>query len=148
MSSVCGVPIQSQAAYELAVQGPIRPASSKVPMVYSIKCIDFKPPEFTLEIVCMNEEEMFLKELIHTLGLQVRSTAACSQIQCFRFGIFTVEEALLKKNWDLKGITHSMAQCRHLLAKNNFMKNQKEPILQEYSQVKQIESETKPMITK
>lgn len=40
--------MQSQAAYELAVQGPVRPADNNVPMIYSIKCIEFTSPEFTL----------------------------------------------------------------------------------------------------
>ena len=40
--------MQSQAAFDLAVKGPIRPADPKVPMIYTIKCIDFNPPEFTL----------------------------------------------------------------------------------------------------
>lgn len=44
----CGVDIQSQAAYDLAVQGPLMTNEKNVPMMYSIKCIDFAPPEFTL----------------------------------------------------------------------------------------------------
>jgi hypothetical protein len=44
----CGVDIQSQAAYELAVQGLIKPANSKIPLLYGIKCIHFQPPDFTI----------------------------------------------------------------------------------------------------
>jgi len=40
--------MQSQDAYELAVQGLIRPVDKNIPMVYNIKCIDFTSPEFTL----------------------------------------------------------------------------------------------------
>lgn len=43
-----GLDIQSQTAYDLAVKGPIRPADPKVPMIYTIKCINFEPPYFTL----------------------------------------------------------------------------------------------------
>lgn len=43
-----GLDIQSQAAYDLAVKGPIRPADPNVPMIYTIKCINFEPPNFTL----------------------------------------------------------------------------------------------------
>jgi hypothetical protein len=46
--SQCGVDIQSQAAYELAVQGLIKPANSKIPLLYGIKCIHFQPPDFTI----------------------------------------------------------------------------------------------------
>lgn len=40
--------IQSQTAYELAAKGPIRPADSKIPVIYGIKCVEFEPPNFTL----------------------------------------------------------------------------------------------------
>lgn len=48
MYEICGVDMQSQSAYELAVKGPIRPAVSNVPLIYSIRCIEFKRPYFTL----------------------------------------------------------------------------------------------------
>lgn len=48
MFRVSGLDIQSQAAYELAVQGLMRPADNNIPMIYSIKCVDFTSPEFTL----------------------------------------------------------------------------------------------------
>lgn len=44
----CGIDMQSQLAYDLAVKGTIRPANSKTPIIYGIKCIDFVGPEFTL----------------------------------------------------------------------------------------------------
>lgn len=45
---LCGIDIQSQAAYELAVKGLLRPADSNIPMIYTVKCVDFSPPEFML----------------------------------------------------------------------------------------------------
>lgn len=48
MPRLSGVHIQSQAAYELAVQGLIRPANKNIPMIYTIRCIDFNSPDFTL----------------------------------------------------------------------------------------------------
>lgn len=48
MFELCGLDIQSQAAYDLAVQGLVKPAVGNVPMIYNIKCVDFIPPEFTL----------------------------------------------------------------------------------------------------
>jgi len=46
--SQSGVDIQSQTAYELAVKGLIKPANSKIPLLYGIKCIHFQPPDFTI----------------------------------------------------------------------------------------------------
>lgn len=48
MFELCGVDIQTQAAYELAVQGPLRPSVSNVPLIYSIRCIEFQKPHFTI----------------------------------------------------------------------------------------------------
>jgi hypothetical protein len=48
LHSQCGVDIQSQTAYELALQGLIKPANSKIPLLYGIKCIHFQPPDFTI----------------------------------------------------------------------------------------------------
>lgn len=45
---LCGVEMNSQAGYELAIQGPIRPAESKVPLLYGIKCVHFELPHFTI----------------------------------------------------------------------------------------------------
>jgi len=40
--------MQTQAAFQLAAKGLVRPADSNIPMIYNIKCIDFTSPEFTL----------------------------------------------------------------------------------------------------
>ncbi|XP_053988896.1 pseudouridylate synthase TRUB2, mitochondrial [Hylaeus volcanicus] len=129
MFELCGVDIQSQAAYDLAVQGLLRPADSNIPMVYTIKCIDFSPPEFTLEIVCINEYDMYLKTIIHEVGLQLHSTATCTQIYCGREGLFTVESALLKKHWTLSNILNNIQMCRKIINENPHLINQDSPTL-------------------
>lgn len=44
-----GIDIKSQAAYDLAVKGPLRPSRDyAAPVLYSMKCVDFTPPEFVL----------------------------------------------------------------------------------------------------
>lgn len=45
---LAGLDIKSQDAYELAVQGMLRPGDPHVPMIYGIKCIEFNPPHFTI----------------------------------------------------------------------------------------------------
>ncbi|XP_015126934.1 mitochondrial mRNA pseudouridine synthase Trub2 [Diachasma alloeum] len=132
MFEACGLDIQSQAAYELAVQGPIRPAENRLPALYAMKCVDFKPPEFTLEIVCINEDDLFLKSLVHNMGMHLRSTATCSQIQCFQYGVFGIEDGLLKREWDLENIAKNMHACRKILGKHKYLFKQEDPILREY----------------
>ncbi|XP_046476303.1 pseudouridylate synthase TRUB2, mitochondrial [Neodiprion pinetum] len=129
MFELCGVDMQSQAAYELAIQGPIRPANNKIPMIYAIKCVAFNMPEFTLEIACINEYEMYLKTLVHQLGIQLHSVATCTQIQCFRYGLFTTELALLKKHWDVQSILNNMEQTQAILDNNKYLVEQDSPTL-------------------
>lgn len=57
MYELCGVDIQSQTAYELAVQGPLRPSVSNIPLIYSMRCIDFQKPHFTIgKYILMNHQ--------------------------------------------------------------------------------------------
>lgn len=45
--------MDSQTTYDLASQGVIRPANSKLPVIYGLKCVHFEPPNFTLGITSM-----------------------------------------------------------------------------------------------
>ncbi|XP_033322158.2 pseudouridylate synthase TRUB2, mitochondrial [Megalopta genalis] len=145
MFELSGVDIQSQTAYELAVQGLLRPNVRYIPMIYMIRCIDFSPPEFTLEIVCMNEDEMYLKTLVHDLGMQLHSTATCTQILCIQDGLFTLQHALLKKHWDLKNILDSISMCRKILAENKDLLKQESPVLVDHSSETKLIEERKQL---
>lgn len=48
MFELCGVDMQSQAAYDLAVKGTIRPADKSQPMIYGIRLVEFRRPFFTI----------------------------------------------------------------------------------------------------
>lgn len=119
MFEMCGVDMQSQLAYELAIKGPIRPANSKLPIIYGIKCVEYKGPEFTLEIQCINEYETYLKTLIHEIGVKLHSTAHCTDIKCIRHSCFTLDNALLYKHWTLENILSNMQQNKELLKDNS-----------------------------
>lgn len=127
----CGVDIQSQAAYELAVQGLIKPANSKIPLLYGIKCIHFQPPDFTIEVQCINEHEMYLRTLIHDTGMQLHSVATCTGLQCIRYDCFTLEHALLRKHWTLQFVMENMAESHRLLRESEADKRQKSATLLE-----------------
>lgn len=109
-----GVDPQSQEAFELAVKGPIRPAGKSVPIIYSLKCVNFVAPDFVLEIECINEEELYLLKLVHELGLDLKSTAMCTRIRQVRFGHFTLDMALLRKHWTLEHILNGINHCKPL----------------------------------
>lgn len=98
-------------------------------MIYTIKCIDFSPPLFTLEIVCVNEDDMYLKTIIHDVGMQLHSTATCTQVLCIQDGLFTINDALLPKHWSLKNIISNMKLCQTLIKENEEALEQESPAL-------------------
>ncbi|EFA03912.2 pseudouridylate synthase TRUB2, mitochondrial [Tribolium castaneum] len=130
MFKSCGIDLQSEEAYKLACQGPIRPANSKLPVIYGIKCVKFEPPEFVIEIQCINEYETYLRSLIHEIGMKLHSSAHCTAIQCIRHSYFTVENALLRKHWTLQDIITNMEQCIQIMDEHENIIRQKSAALQ------------------
>nr|CAG4648112.1 EOG090X0AGI [Moina brachiata] len=116
MFEYCGIDPTTQAAYNLAVKGLLRPAVRGPTVLYSIKCVDFSPPNFTLEIHCINEKEGYFPALIHDLGLTLKTTAVCTKIRCIRYGPFTVDDALVRHQWNLECFGHQMCRFHESLA--------------------------------
>ncbi|KAK7455916.1 hypothetical protein BaRGS_00039450, partial [Batillaria attramentaria] len=116
MFQYAGVDPHSQKAYELAATGLVRPVDGKTPpMLYSVKCVEFQPPDFTLEIHSINEHCDYFKELIHDIGLQMKSAAVCTAIRRLRYGHFDLSRALLRKHWTLEHIIDNLRHNRSLL---------------------------------
>lgn len=116
MYELCGVDIQSQAAYDLAAKGLIRPESNEVPLIYGAKCIDFNLPDFIIEIHCINEYESYLKALIHNIGTRLKSYATCTGLQCVRHSYFSLDQALLKKHWTLQFVIENIYSNKKIIA--------------------------------
>lgn len=72
----------------------------------------------------MNENEVYLTNLVNDIGLKLHSSAHCTAIQCIRHSCFTVEEALLKKHFTLQEILDNMERCNQLLEKNRHLLHQ------------------------
>lgn len=117
MFDLCGVDIQSQTAYELATRGLIRPAENNLPLIYGMQCIHFKRPEFVIELHALNEDEAYLCELVHEIGIQLRSVAHCTEIRCVRYGQFYAESSLVRNQWNLQNILENILESRKLFEK-------------------------------
>ncbi|KAG9473375.1 hypothetical protein GDO78_016515 [Eleutherodactylus coqui] len=103
--------LKSQEAYEMAVQGNLRPMEKSPPLLLGVRCVEFSPPNFTLEIRCMHETQQYLRKLIHEIGLELRSSAVCTKVRRTRDGPFTLECALTHGHWDLNSITNAVREC-------------------------------------
>ncbi|XP_056391982.1 pseudouridylate synthase TRUB2, mitochondrial [Hyla sarda] len=116
------VDLKSQEAYEMAVQGSLKPMVKSPPLILGVRCIDFSLPNFTLEIQCMHETQQYLRKLIHEIGLELRSSAVCTKVRRTRDGPFTLDCALTHGHWDLNSITNAIKECRPIateLCKDN-----------------------------
>uniref|UniRef100_A0A673U2D8 TruB pseudouridine synthase family member 2 n=1 Tax=Suricata suricatta TaxID=37032 RepID=A0A673U2D8_SURSU len=96
--------LQTQEAYDMAVRGLIRPMNKSPMLITGIRCLHFAPPEFLLEVRCMHETQKQLRKLVHEIGLELKTTAVCSQVRRTRDGFFTLDDALLRTRWDLHSI--------------------------------------------
>ncbi|PVD21694.1 hypothetical protein C0Q70_17494 [Pomacea canaliculata] len=136
MLKYAGIDLQSQEAYELSASGLLRPENSQSPpILYSTKCVEFQLPDFTLEITSINEFCDYFKNVIHDIGLQLRSTAVCTGIRRLRYGHFELSHALLRKHWNLESIIDNLHQNKSQMTAEKLCTGL---ILQEHNQPEEI----------
>lgn len=104
------VDMHSQEAYEMAVQGLLGPEGKSAPILTGLRCIRFQPPNFTLEVQCLNETQKYLRKVVHEIGLELRSTAVCKGVRCTRDGHFTLQDALTHHHWTAADIQQAIQQ--------------------------------------
>ncbi|NXU51235.1 TRUB2 synthase, partial [Turnix velox] len=106
------IDMKTQEAYELAVKGLIRPMGKSPPIITAIRCLHLALPEFLLEIHCLHETQQYLRKIVHEIGLELKSSAVCTQVRRIRDGVFTLEDALLRTQWDLQSIQKAIQDCQ------------------------------------
>uniref|UniRef100_UPI0037E95073 pseudouridylate synthase TRUB2, mitochondrial n=1 Tax=Semicossyphus pulcher TaxID=241346 RepID=UPI0037E95073 len=111
------VDMRSQEAYEMAVQGLLGPDGKSLPVLTGIRCIHFQPPNFTLEVQCLNETQKYLRKVVHEIGLELRSTAVCKGVRRTRDGPFTLQDALTRHHWNATHVKQAIKQYH--LSKTN-----------------------------
>lgn len=107
------VPLNSQQAFELAKAWPSRPPKmAKWPVIYRVRCIHLKLPEFKIEVAICNETEQFLARLCNDIGLMLKSFAYTESIRRVKMGPFDVSDSLIDKEWDLQSIVNHLGQSQ------------------------------------
>ncbi|KFV86474.1 putative tRNA pseudouridine synthase 2, partial [Struthio camelus australis] len=106
------IDMKTQEAYELAVKGLIRPMGKSPPIITVIRCLQFTLPEFQLEIHCLHETQQYLRKIVHEIGLELKSSAVCTQVRRIRDGVFTLDDALLRTQWNLQSIQNAIWDCQ------------------------------------
>ncbi|NWY39703.1 TRUB2 synthase, partial [Sylvia atricapilla] len=106
------IDMKTQEAYELAVKGLIRPMGKSPPIITAVRCLQFALPEFQLEIHCLHETQQYLRKMVHEIGLELKSSAVCTQVRRIRDGVFTVDDALPRTQWNLQSIQEAIQSCQ------------------------------------
>uniref|UniRef100_A0A8C5T9U8 TruB pseudouridine synthase family member 2 n=1 Tax=Malurus cyaneus samueli TaxID=2593467 RepID=A0A8C5T9U8_9PASS len=106
------IDMKTQEAYELAVKGLIRPMGKSPPIITAVRCLQFALPEFQLEIHCLHETQQYLRKMVHEIGLELKSSAVCTQVRRIRDGVFTLDDALPRTRWDLQSIREAIRNCQ------------------------------------
>lgn len=112
MFEMMGIDIQSQAAYDLALKGVIKPVDNRNPIIYSLKLISFKGPRFTIEVNAINATEQYLCDLCPLIASEVHSVGHCTALRHTKLGHFGVHDALLRNDWRLQQVFSNLASCR------------------------------------
>ncbi len=108
-----GVKLTSQAAYEIASSGPLRPSDLSRALIYSLQCLRFNYPEIEVEVSAVNEDEFFLSGLIGEIGFKLKTNAVCHKMRRVRFGPFGLQDVLLEKHFSLQ---HLLPHVNHAAA--------------------------------
>lgn len=132
MFELAGVSMDSQEGYELAAKGWIRPIKKELPVIYEIKCIEFKRPFFTLEVTSLNETEEYYGGFIRDMAIALKTYAHIVKLRCIRYGAFTVDTSLTRENWNLQNILNNMATCNKILKDHPDMLRQTNPNIQSF----------------
>lgn len=100
----------SDEAYELAKSWPSRPAkSAKWPVIYRLRCLHLKLPDFKIEVTCCNESQYFLAQLVHEIGLMLKSGAYTENIRRVKYGPFSIDECLTIADWNIQSILDNIS---------------------------------------
>lgn len=124
------VDMRTQEAYEMAVQSQLGPEEKSVPILLGLRCIRFEPPNFTLEIQCLNETQKYLRKVVHEIGLELRSTAVCKSVRRTRDGCFTVHQALTRNQWTCTEIMNAVHRYHSIKKNKRINRELKDPQLQ------------------
>ncbi|XP_055516425.1 mitochondrial mRNA pseudouridine synthase TRUB2 [Leucoraja erinacea] len=111
-----GIDLKSQAAYELACRGMLRPLHKSPPIITGIRCSQFSLPNFTLEVQCVHETQQYLRKIIHEIGLELKSSAVCTSVRRTRDGVFTLDDALIRTDWKLQQISSAVQRSQPRVA--------------------------------
>ena len=77
---------------------------------HSVKCMDFSPPYFSLEVHCGGG--FYVRSLVNDLGMLLGSSAHVQQLHRFQHGPFTEEDMLDSHEWTVDNILDAINKAK------------------------------------
>lgn len=90
----------------------MRNIESKIYLVTSFVLHDTSRALPFTEVQCLNETQKYLRKVVHEIGLELRSTAACKGVRRTRDGFFTLQDALTRNHWSAADILQAVQKYR------------------------------------
>lgn len=84
-----------------------------------------------LEIHACNESEAYLGILINEIAISMKSLAHCQQVRCIRESYFTLDDALVKRHWNIETVIANMKRCNNIITAHPEILKQLNPTLDE-----------------
>jgi len=121
MNAELGHSLQTQAAYEAAVRGPIRPQRPLIGedgedlFVYGLRCVAYGHPDLEFEFNAFVESGNEVVQLVAELGRKLKAGAVVQQIRCIRYGHFDLSHALVERQVGLESVIENISALGHVL---------------------------------
>ena len=120
--TVANCALDTQEAYEKALEGPVKPDMLSETLVYGIKVKEWKLPNFMMEVQCVegqDDMQKYLVRLVEEIGLKCKTVAHVTDIRCAAVGPFTSDESLLIKHLSLQNVLNNISDNRKLWREAN-----------------------------
>ncbi|XP_071476966.1 pseudouridylate synthase TRUB1-like [Diadema antillarum] len=106
--------VQGERMSDLVKRGvKVAPKPERPVQVYSLRCLTFNPPDFTIEVSCGGG--FYVRKLIHDLGKRLGSCAHMTALCRTKQGYFTLDKhALLEDRWTLQDILRAVEEFQEV----------------------------------
>ena len=114
---VAEVGLETEDAYQLACQGPVRPKLLSEMIIYNLAIKELKMPHFLLEVQCVDmnqDDQQSLVTLVQEIAIKCKTVCHVTSIRCAALGPWNTDHALLHKHLSLQNVLNNISENRRL----------------------------------
>ena len=114
---VAEVGLETEDAYQMACQGPVRPKLLSEMIIYNLAMRELKMPHFLLEVQCVDsgqDDQQSLVTLVQEVAIKCKTVCHVTSIRCAALGPWIPDHALLHKHLSLQNVLNNISDNRKL----------------------------------